>query len=146
MEVHYNSPVTLLNSKTRHRTILVGNSALFAGTVDAKLAPQVSALLAKLQPKAVCFQGPTATQGVRWPGSESGDAPEPNWSTANSSVDFGPGRPDAPEFVPTESDVTLSRSGQWYWIPGQVLKTLPALIAIYERTVGHNANLVPPPL
>jgi hypothetical protein len=29
-----------------------------------------------------------------------------------------------------------------YWKPGQKLKTLPYLIGIYERTVGHNANLL----
>ena len=112
------------------------------GTVDTKLAPQVTALLSKLQPKAVCFQGPTKAQGIRWPGSESGNAPEPNWSAANSSVDFGGGDPNGPAFAPTESDVTLAANGQWYWVPGQVLKTLPALISIYERTIGHNANLL----
>jgi alpha-L-fucosidase len=56
--------------------------------VDKSLAPKITALLQRLQPHAVCFQGPTATQGLRWAGSESGHAALPNWSAAKSSVDF----------------------------------------------------------
>ena len=52
---------------------------------------QVSALLSELQPQAVRFQGPSNAQAVRWIGSESGYAPEPNWITAHSSLDYGPG-------------------------------------------------------
>ena len=35
------------------------------GTLDPGLAPKIAPLLAKLQPKAVCFQGPTK-QAARW--------------------------------------------------------------------------------
>ena len=112
------------------------------GTMDPVLAPKVTALLAKLQPKAVCFQGPTAKQAIRWAGSESGDAPEPNWSTSRSSVTPGHGDPDAEMFAPSESDVTLSGTGEWYWRPGQPIKSLAFMTTIYERTVGHNSNLL----
>ena len=40
---------------------------------------KIPPLLQELQPKAVCFQGPTHTQGIRWAGSESGHAVLPNW-------------------------------------------------------------------
>ena len=40
---------------------------------------KIPPLLQELQPKAVCFQGPTKTQAVRWAGSESGHAILPNW-------------------------------------------------------------------
>ena len=110
--------------------------------MDPVLAPKVTALLAKLQPKAVCFQGPTAKQAIRWAGSESGDAPEPNWSTSRSSVTPGHGDPDAEMFAPSESDVTLSGTGEWYWRPGQPIKSLAFMTTIYERTVGHNSNLL----
>jgi hypothetical protein len=49
------------------------------GTKDPKLGAKIPPLLQELQPKAVCFQGPTSTQGVRWAGSESGHAILPNW-------------------------------------------------------------------
>jgi alpha-L-fucosidase len=112
------------------------------GTVDKALAPKLTALLKRLQPKAVCFQGPTATQGLRWAGTESGHATLPNWSTAKSSVDFGSGEPDAPVWAPTEADVTLSTNGAWYWSPGQPIKSLAYLASLYEASVGHNANLL----
>jgi|EP01043_Picozoa_sp_COSAG02_P036674 alpha-L-fucosidase len=111
------------------------------GTMDLVLAPKVTTLLAKLQPKALCFQGPTSKQAVRWAGSESGSAPEPNWSTAKNSVSFGSGDPNAAIWAPSESDVTLSSTGEWYWKPGQPIKSLPYMAQVYERTVGHNSNL-----
>ena len=49
------------------------------GTKDPQLGAKIPPLLQELQPKAVCFQGPTSTQGVRWAGSESGHAILPNW-------------------------------------------------------------------
>ena len=84
------------------------------GTPDLALTPRIASLLAKLQPAAVSFQGPTK-QAARWSGSESGDVPEPNWSTSTNSVTFGPGNPNAEQFVPSESDVTTSATGEWYW-------------------------------
>jgi hypothetical protein len=44
--------------------------------------------------------------------------------------------------VPSESDVTLSVTGEWYWRPGQPIKSLALMVQIYERTVGHNSNLL----
>jgi hypothetical protein len=84
------------------------------GTLDPALAPKIAPLLAKLQPNAVCFQGPTK-QAARWAGSESGDVPEPNWSASKDSVAWGPGDPNAKQFAPSEADVTTSATGEWYW-------------------------------
>lgn len=83
------------------------------GTVDPVLGSKIPPLLQELQPKAVCFQGPTTTQGLRWAGSESGHAIMPNWSASKGSTDFGGGAVDGAEFAPTEADVTLSLDGSW---------------------------------
>lgn len=61
----------------------------FDGGCPPTLRARVAALLEELQPSSVRFQGPNNAQAVRWVGSESGSAPEPNWLTANSSLDFG---------------------------------------------------------
>ena len=54
----------------------------------------------------------------------------------------GHGDPDAAQWAPSESDVTLSSTGEWYWKPGQPIKSLAFMAQIYDRTVGHNANLL----
>ena len=89
----------------------------------------------------MAFQGPTATQGVRWSGSESGDAPEPNWSTASSSVDYGAGDPNGGEFVPTESDVTLSASGEWCGLPSNGREIDPRSCAPALAFCFHEVNI-----
>eukprot|EP01052_Picozoa_sp_SAG31_P012471 SAG31_NODE_730_length_12505_cov_3.807109_15_plen_434_part_00 len=112
------------------------------GTHDPELGPHISALLKDLQPNAVCFQGPTTIQGVRWAGTESGHVTLPNWSAASASTDFGSGAVHGAEFAPTEADVTLSSDGKWRWSPGQPIKSLAYLTALYDASVGHNANLL----
>ena len=49
---------------------------------------KIQSLLQELQPKAVCFQGPTRTQGIRWAGSESGHAVLPNWCVITAPNDL----------------------------------------------------------
>ena len=90
----------------------------------------------------MCFQGPTTRQGIRWIGSESGEGPEPNWSMAKSSTDYGPGDADGAVFAPAAADVTLSVNGEWDWRAGQPLKSLQALSELYDNSVGHNANML----
>ena len=44
--------------------------------------------------------------------------------------------------APSEADTTLARTGEWYWKPGQPVKSLTALAALYDGSVGHNSNLL----
>ena len=75
-------------------------------------AQSVADLFAQLQPNAVMFQGPGA-QAVRWAGTEGGNAADPNWSTAASSLAYGPGSPNATGFFPANCDTTLQEGDQW---------------------------------
>jgi len=100
----------------------------------------VASLFAQLQPQAVMFQGPGA-QAVRWAGTEAGVAGDPNWSTADSSLQSGPGNPNATGFFPANCDTTLQEGDQWSYNPSVGLRTLAELIAVYHSTVGRNCNL-----
>jgi len=86
------------------------------------------------------FQGPGA-QAVRWAGTEAGVAGDPNWSTADSSLQSGPGNPNATGFFPANCDTTLQEGDQWSYNPSVGLRTLAELIAVYHSTVGRNCNL-----
>ena len=96
----------------------------------------------KLLVLAIRRHGRFAASGVRWAGTESGVSPDPCWSTAQSSQDYGAGEPDGPVFAPVEADVTMSATGEWYWRPGQPIKSLAALATIYDGSVGANGNLL----
>ena len=106
------------------------------------LGARVRDLIAELQPNAVSFQGPVATNGVRWVGSEAGTTASDTWSTATSPVDFGAGEPDGAIWAPAECDVTLQANGAWYWQQGSPLRTVAQLARIYDNCVGHNGNLL----
>ena len=115
------------------------------------------ALVEKLQPKAIAFQGPYGHPNlIRWVGNEEGVAPYPCWSTADSTTNADGtlvinglnGRPDAPFWCPGESDFTLrwnrSFQGGWFWTAGQdsMMFTIPELLVKYETSVGRNTNML----
>eukprot|EP00658_Telonema_sp_P-2_P017176 TRINITY_DN16644_c0_g1_i5.p1 TRINITY_DN16644_c0_g1~~TRINITY_DN16644_c0_g1_i5.p1 ORF type:complete len:283 (-),score=61.68 TRINITY_DN16644_c0_g1_i5:801-1649(-) len=103
----------------------------------------VTHLMGSLQPNAVAFQGPTATNGVRWIGNENGHAAEESWLAANDSMDNGQGRFDGPEVVPPEADTPFATGESiWWWAPGQTFKSLDELKLEYDNSVGHGANLL----
>lgn len=80
----------------------------FDGGFPPAMKAALGALIEKLQPNAVRFQGPTDRNAIRWVGTESGRTKgDDNWSTAKSSLDFGAGEPDANVWAPTECDVTM---------------------------------------
>lgn len=119
----------------------------------------VGSLLERLQPDAVCFQGPrTARSRIRWVGNERGEAPEPCWSTVNETLE-DEGTPDAPFagagtsggsiWMPAEADMPnrdqkRAFMGGWFWQPGEdhCLYSLEHLVQRYDRTVGHGTNLL----
>ncbi|MBQ7179755.1 MAG: alpha-L-fucosidase [Bacteroidaceae bacterium] len=115
------------------------------------------ALLHKLQPKAIAFQGPYGYENlIRWVGNEVGTAPDPCWATADSTTNSDGvkvvrglnGRPDAPYWCPGESDFTLrlnsSFGGGWMWHEGQdhMLYSVDELMRKYETSVGRNTNML----
>ena len=115
------------------------------------------ALLRKLQPRAIAFQGPYGYENlIRWVGNEVGTAPDPCWATADSTtnsdgvqvVEGLNGRPDAPFWCPGESDFTLRRQesfgGGWMWHEGQdeMLYGIDELMKRYETSVGRNTNML----
>jgi len=108
-----------------------------------------------LQPRAVMFSD--AGPDVRWVGNEKGVAFEDVWygldrqglypGRPDYASAFAAGRIDAPDWVPPEVDVSI-RPG-WFHHPAEdsQVKSVEALVDIYEQSVGRGASLllnVPP--
>jgi hypothetical protein len=55
---------------------------------------------------------------------------------------FSGGAFDGPVVAPTEADTTMAATGEWYWKPGQPIKSMLGLSALYDNTVGHDSNLL----
>lgn len=72
---------------------------------------------------------------IRWVGNEDGSAHEENWNVIDG---YGFVR-----WRPAEADTPL-RDGHWFWHPNSEakLKSLPALMDTYHKTVGRGAQLV----
>jgi alpha-L-fucosidase len=117
----------------------------------------VLALIQKLQPKAIAFQGPYGHPNlIRWVGNEQGVAPYPCWATADSTtnadgttvIDGLNGDPLAPYWCPGESDFTLrwnrSFQGGWFWTAGQdsMMFSVDELMTKYITSVGRNTNML----
>lgn len=117
----------------------------------------VLALVQKLQPNAIAFQGPYGHRNlIRWVGNEMGTAPDPCWATADSTTNSDGvrvvtglnGKADAPFWCPGESDFTLrfnnSYQGGWFWHEGQddLMFSVDELMKKYETSVGRNTNML----
>jgi alpha-L-fucosidase len=123
----------------------------------ARGGADVLALVEKLQPKAIAFQGPYGHPNlIRWVGNEEGAAPYPCWATADSTTNADGtvvinglnGDPFAPYWCPGESDFTLrwnrSFQGGWFWTAGQdsMMFTIDELMTKYITSVGRNTNML----
>lgn len=104
--------------------------------------------IVELQPTASVFGGwfGSVKNPVRWIGTESGIAPEDNWSadlkTAGDGFGNGAGVANGSTWVPADCDVTLQASGGWYWKPdGATPRSLAQLQTIYEASIGRNCNM-----
>ena len=108
-------------------------------------------LVRSLQPGAVMFSD--AGPDVRWVGNEKGVAFETSWygldrskvypgDPAYSKSGAAQGRPEGPDWVPPEVDVSI-RPG-WFYHPAEdaKVKSLEALLDIYYQSVGRGANLL----
>ena len=103
--------------------------------------PDIAALLRRLQPDAVVFQGPPGTRSLlRWVGNERGVAPKDCWAT---------GTPSGPTWSPAESDLPnryarKAFQGGWFWRAGEERAIVPAknLFDVYLKSVGRNTNML----
>lgn len=130
------------------------------GILPASLGgADVGGLLRRLQPNAVCFQGPSTAQSrIRWIGNERGDAPDPCWSTVDevpadqANIDAplsGAGNAGGSIWMPGETDMPnrdqhRAYMGGWFWRAGEddTLYSLEHLLDCYERSVGRGTNLL----
>jgi len=116
--------------------------------------PDVDALLKKLQPDAVVFQGPDSAKNlIRWIGNEDGLAPYPNWSTTNGidatkgfkENDFS-GVPGGKIWCPGETDFPLRTGGfqgGWFWVDDtQDMISKEKFLDNYITSVGRNSNML----
>lgn len=121
--------------------------------------PDLTPLLRKYQPEAICFQGPRDwPHNVRWVGNEDGLAPENCWATTNAgearfdgtvpNEPAGVGDPDGRYYWPAETDMPnrthAAFGGGWSWQPGEerLRYTPEQLLDCYIRSVGRNSNLL----
>ncbi len=114
---------------------------------DGSTATPVSDILAKFQPHAMIFQGPSAT--IRWVGNENGFAPSPCWN----GIDRAEARtgtatslnsdPDGDYWMPNEADVSIRRP-DWFWSTKNTNKvlTVDQLLSVYYRSVGRGTQLL----
>jgi alpha-L-fucosidase len=114
---------------------------------DGSTATPVSDLLAKYQPHAMVFQGPSAT--IRWVGNEDGFAPNPCWNGIDRA-DAKTGtatslnsNPDGDFWMPNEADVSIRRP-DWFWSTKNESKVLSPsqLLSVYYRSVGRGTQLL----
>lgn len=121
--------------------------------------PDVAGLIRRLQPSAICFQGPKEHfQNLRWVGNERGMAPLDCWSTSHTNTcgfggtqedeAVGVGSPDGEYWIPAETDVGNRRQeafgGGWGWAAGEEALVYPPeeLFDRYLTSVGRNSNLL----
>ncbi len=121
--------------------------------------PDLTELLHRYQPDAICFQGPRGwAHNVRWVGNEDGLAPENCWATTNAGETLfdgtapneqaGVGDPDGKYYQPAETDMPnrthAAFGGGWSWQPGEehLCYTPEQLLDCYIRSVGRNSNLL----
>ncbi len=121
--------------------------------------PDLTPLLRRYQPDAVCFQGPKDWQhNLRWVGNEDGLAPPDCWATTNvgearydgtvPDEQAGAGDPDGKYYRPAETDMPNRTheafGGGWGWQPDEekFRFTPEQLLDCYIRSVGRNSNLL----
>jgi len=104
--------------------------------------PEICPLSLSLQPNAVYFNGFCGENNVRWIGTETGLPAYPVWSTTDVMGQPGGGTPTGQYWNPAESDTTPTEDDNWFWHPGNRMRSLKDLIDVYHHTVGQNSNLL----
>lgn len=112
------------------------------GGYPADLQEGLTAVLARLQPQAVVFNGYGVTPNpLRWMGAESGLAPYPMWATADAGAD-GSGSPSGAYFMPAETDFTLQNFDQWFYSPIVGVHSPSDLRTMVETSTGHGTSVI----
>jgi alpha-L-fucosidase len=116
--------------------------------------PRTWGLVRELQPQAVVFSD--AGPDVRWVGNEKGVGFETTWMAFDRASAYpgmpgfaalAPGRPDAPDWVPPEVDVSIRPGWFYHTAEDAQVKTVAELVEIYYASVGRSGSLllnVPP--
>jgi alpha-L-fucosidase len=99
------------------------------------------AIARHLQPNAVIMGG--TQPDVRWTGNEDGLAPYPLWNVLHpgqEAAHYLP--PGVTGWLVPEADIFTRPS--WFWTPGSDdgLASLARLLDVYDRSIGHGANLL----
>ena len=114
---------------------------------DGSTVTPVSDLLAKYQPHAMVFQGPSAT--IRWVGNEDGFAPNPCWNgidraeAKTGTATSLNSNPNGDFWMPNEADVSIRRP-DWFWSTKNESNVLTPdqLLSVYYRSVGRGTQLL----
>lgn len=121
--------------------------------------PDIGSLLCRLQPDAVCYQGPDgAVSRIRWIGNERGEAPAENWNAVADTAEgrgdpgapfAGPGDPQGNIWMPAEADMPnrdqkKAFMGGWFWRRGEddLAYSREHLLTQYDRSVGRSSNML----
>lgn len=99
------------------------------------------AMARELQPDAVVMGG--SEPDIRWAGNEAGIAPYPLWNIVSPGEEKANWVPEGVNgWLPAEADVFTRPT--WFWTPNsdEAIMPLERLRDIYERSIGHGANLL----
>lgn len=99
--------------------------------------PKIIDELRTYQPNTMVFADTALFEygDIRWVGNEDGNISFDNWNVID--------RHGYLRWRPVEADTPLHQY-HWFWHPNDeaTLKTLPELIQIYDRTIGHGGQLM----
>lgn len=96
-------------------------------------------------PEAMIFGG--TVPDIRWIGNESGWAGETNWSpySLDKETHYTQnqwGMKDGNQWLPGECDVSIRPGWFYHHREDHQVRTVPNLVDLYYRSVGHNANFL----
>ena len=102
-------------------------------------------MIKEKHPDAMIFGG--SVPDIRWIGNESGRAGETNWcmydgSKAGHYRQAQWGMKEADKWLPGECDVSIRPGWFYHQREDHVVRSVPNLVDLYYRSVGHNANFL----
>lgn len=102
-------------------------------------------MIKEKHPGAMIFGG--TAPDIRWIGNESGWAGETNWAAYSLDKEAHYtqnqwGMKDGEEWLPGECDVSIRPGWFYHHREDHQVRTVPNLVDLYYRSVGHNANFL----